>query len=314
MGMMARIDATVGVFRAPAGVIAGLTNAVGVQTKFTDSELGDLNTRNINIIRSVVGAGICVMGARTRKSYGADRYISARRTLIAIKESLRRRPSGRSSRTTTSGCGPACGSPPIASCVRCGRPVAWRASAPPRRTTSAATPRSTRRPSSSPARSGWRSVWRWSTPPSSWSSASRRSTGARSRPRSARRLRRYQMATTARSTRSATSSSSGGVAGRHQRPLRQDGLHVRRGHRHEHRDGRLPGGWVEHLPPQAPGSDRLLAADACRPACSTTARSCGTWRKKMFSRAARRWLAGHVGRARSPSSATPSSCVCSGTR
>jgi uncharacterized protein len=89
-GMMARIDATVGVFRAPAGVIAGLTNAVGVQTKFTDTELGDLNSQNINIVRSVVGSGICVMGGRTRKTYGADRYVSARRTLIYIKEVLKR--------------------------------------------------------------------------------------------------------------------------------------------------------------------------------------------------------------------------------
>jgi phage tail sheath protein FI len=30
------------------------------------------------------------MGARTRKEYGVDRYVSARRTLIYIKESLRR--------------------------------------------------------------------------------------------------------------------------------------------------------------------------------------------------------------------------------
>ena len=90
MGMMARIDATVGVFRAPAGVIATLSNAVGVQTKFTDTELGELNSRNINIVRSVVGAGICCMGGRTRKTFGADRYVSARRTLISIKESLRR--------------------------------------------------------------------------------------------------------------------------------------------------------------------------------------------------------------------------------
>ena len=90
MGVTARIDATVGVFRAPAGVIASISNAVGVQAKFTDTELGDLNSSNINVIRSVVGAGICVMGARTRKTYGADRYISARRTLIYIKEVLRR--------------------------------------------------------------------------------------------------------------------------------------------------------------------------------------------------------------------------------
>lgn len=90
MGMMARIDATVGVFRAPAGVIAGLNNAVGVQTKFSDSELGDLNSANINVIRSVVGSGLCVMGARTRKSFGADKYVSARRTLIYIREVMRR--------------------------------------------------------------------------------------------------------------------------------------------------------------------------------------------------------------------------------
>jgi hypothetical protein len=90
IGMMTRIDAVVGVFRAPAGVIAGLSNAVGVQTKFTDTELGDLNASNINVIRSVVGSGICVMGGRTRKTYGVDKYVSARRTLIYIKEVLRR--------------------------------------------------------------------------------------------------------------------------------------------------------------------------------------------------------------------------------
>jgi uncharacterized protein len=90
MGVAARIDSTVGVFRAPAGVIASVTNAVGVQTKFTDTELGDLNQNDINVIRSVPGSGICVMGARTRKSFGVDHYVSARRTLIYIKEILRR--------------------------------------------------------------------------------------------------------------------------------------------------------------------------------------------------------------------------------
>ena len=90
MGMMARIDATIGAFRAPAGVIAGLNNALSAQVKFTDSQLGDLNNKNINVIRGVVGAGVCAMGARTRKSFGPDKYISARRTLILVKESLRR--------------------------------------------------------------------------------------------------------------------------------------------------------------------------------------------------------------------------------
>ena len=61
-----------------------------MDTKYTDSELGDLNSANINVIRPVQGVGVAIMGARTRKIYGADRYISARRTLIYIKESIRR--------------------------------------------------------------------------------------------------------------------------------------------------------------------------------------------------------------------------------
>lgn len=89
-GVISRTDSTIGVFRAPAGIQAVIPNAVGVDTRFTDSELGTLNSRNINVIRPVPGVGIAIMGARTRKFYGADRYISARRTLIYVKESLKR--------------------------------------------------------------------------------------------------------------------------------------------------------------------------------------------------------------------------------
>lgn len=88
-GVIARIDATIGVWRAPAGIIASINNAAGVETKFTDVQQGDLNAKNVNIIRAVVGAGVAIMGARTRKTYGADRYISARRTLIYVTETLR---------------------------------------------------------------------------------------------------------------------------------------------------------------------------------------------------------------------------------
>lgn len=88
-GVMARVDATSGVFRAPAGIIAAISNAVGVETKFTDSQLGTINNNNVNVIRPVTGAGIAIMGARTRKIYGPDKYVSGRRTLIYIKEKLR---------------------------------------------------------------------------------------------------------------------------------------------------------------------------------------------------------------------------------
>lgn len=89
-GTYSRIDSTIGVFRAPAGIVATLQGVLGVDTKFTDSQLGELNNANVNVIRPVAGAGIAIMGARTGKQYGADRYVSARRTLIYIKESLRR--------------------------------------------------------------------------------------------------------------------------------------------------------------------------------------------------------------------------------
>ena len=61
-----------------------------VETKFTDTDQGELNYNNVNVIQPLIGAGICIMGGRTRKLYGTDRYIGPRRTLIFIKETLRR--------------------------------------------------------------------------------------------------------------------------------------------------------------------------------------------------------------------------------
>jgi Bacteriophage tail sheath protein len=90
-GMMARNDVASGVFQAPAGVqFGGLNNALSVDAKYTDAMLGSLNSANINVIRPIMGAGIVVMGGRTRKNYAVDKYINARRTLIYLKETLKR--------------------------------------------------------------------------------------------------------------------------------------------------------------------------------------------------------------------------------
>lgn len=89
-GVYARTDITEGIFRAPAGISVGaISNAVNVDTKFSTSLQGDLNAKNINVIRPSAGSPIAIMGARTRKKFGVDRYVSARRTLIYVKESLR---------------------------------------------------------------------------------------------------------------------------------------------------------------------------------------------------------------------------------
>jgi phage tail sheath protein FI len=89
-GIMARIDAQIGPWRAPAGVPATVANGLAAELKFTDTDQGQLNYNNVNVIRGLTGQGICVMGGRTRKLWGPDRYVSARRALIYIKESLRR--------------------------------------------------------------------------------------------------------------------------------------------------------------------------------------------------------------------------------
>jgi hypothetical protein len=89
LGVFARTDTSVGVFQTPAGVnTGGIVNSLGVDTKFTGTQQGQLNAENVNVIRSVPGSGICIMGARTQKRYGVDQYIAPRRTLIYIEEAL----------------------------------------------------------------------------------------------------------------------------------------------------------------------------------------------------------------------------------
>jgi hypothetical protein len=88
-GLMARIDASIGTWRNPAGIPAVLSSAVGSEVKFSDTDQGQLNYNQVNVIRAVQGSGITVMGARTRKLYGPDRYVGVRRTLIYIEDSLK---------------------------------------------------------------------------------------------------------------------------------------------------------------------------------------------------------------------------------
>lgn len=79
-GMIARTDATRGVFKAPAGTEAGLRGVLGVKIKFNDQEQGILNPKGINVIRVFPDTGIVVWGARTT----ANTYLNVRRELNYI--------------------------------------------------------------------------------------------------------------------------------------------------------------------------------------------------------------------------------------
>ena len=90
-GLMARTDASRGVWKAPAGIEADLRNVLGVEVNLTDAENGVLNKKAVNCIR-VFPNGLVNWGARTLAGdddFGSEwKYIPIRRLALNIEESL----------------------------------------------------------------------------------------------------------------------------------------------------------------------------------------------------------------------------------
>jgi phage tail sheath protein FI len=93
-GIMARTDATRGVWKAPAGIDAALAGVHGPKEQMTDQQNGALNVKAVNCIRSFPVYGTVVWGARTLDGddeRGSEwKYIPVRRTALFIEESLYR--------------------------------------------------------------------------------------------------------------------------------------------------------------------------------------------------------------------------------
>jgi phage tail sheath protein FI len=87
-GLYARIDASRGVWKAPAGTEASLSGAVGLAVGLTDVEQGNLNRINVNCIRRFPAAGIVAWGARTVSSDPEYQYVSVRRMAIMLRVSI----------------------------------------------------------------------------------------------------------------------------------------------------------------------------------------------------------------------------------
>ncbi len=92
-GLMARIDANRGVWKAPAGTEADLRGVVGLQYRFNDADNGQLNPVAINTLR-IFPDGIVCWGARTMDgddSFTSQwKYVPIRRLALYIEESLYR--------------------------------------------------------------------------------------------------------------------------------------------------------------------------------------------------------------------------------
>jgi phage tail sheath protein FI len=94
-GVMARTDASRGVWKAPAGITDGaLSGTMGLELRLSDTDNGLLNPQGINCLRTFPVYGNVVWGARTLK--GADvlnddyKYVPVRRLAMYIEDSLLR--------------------------------------------------------------------------------------------------------------------------------------------------------------------------------------------------------------------------------
>ncbi|WP_047237045.1 phage tail sheath family protein [Chromobacterium subtsugae] len=91
-GIYTMVDGTRGVWQAPANV--SLNGVVSPTVSISALEQEDLNVtpqgKSINAIRSFIGEGVLVWGARTLDGNSLDwRYINVRRTMIMLEESCR---------------------------------------------------------------------------------------------------------------------------------------------------------------------------------------------------------------------------------
>lgn len=91
-GVIARTDAAVGVWKAPAGADAVLRGATGVDVQLRQDDFTKLGRLGVNCLRELPGTGIVVWGARTLQggdAAGSDwKYVSVRRTALLLEQSI----------------------------------------------------------------------------------------------------------------------------------------------------------------------------------------------------------------------------------
>ena len=86
-GIIARTDAQLGVFKAPANT--NVRGALGLERRLTDQQHGLLNPKGVNVLRVFPGEGApLVWGARTIASDRNWQYVNIRRLFIFLEQSI----------------------------------------------------------------------------------------------------------------------------------------------------------------------------------------------------------------------------------
>lgn len=89
-GVYVRTDFTRSVAKSPAGYSAEVRNALGLTGTFTAAESSTLyDTFGVNLFKAVPGAGIVINGARTLDRTTPGKYITIRRSLNYLKQTLK---------------------------------------------------------------------------------------------------------------------------------------------------------------------------------------------------------------------------------
>ncbi len=93
-GIMARVDLQRGIWKAPAGIEAGLRGVRRLTVEMNDKENGALNPKAVNCLRDFPAYGRVVWGSRTMQGfdeYGSEwKYIPVRRFALYLEENLYR--------------------------------------------------------------------------------------------------------------------------------------------------------------------------------------------------------------------------------
>jgi phage tail sheath protein FI len=90
MGIIARTDATRGIWTAPAGIVDGAVRGiVGVETGVTDVDYDLLYPAKINAIQVFEGEGTAVMGNITLDVTGEFGELNVRRLFLYVEQSLK---------------------------------------------------------------------------------------------------------------------------------------------------------------------------------------------------------------------------------
>ena len=91
-GIYTMVDNTRGVWKAPANVSLSAVSAPTVNINHEEQEDLNVNTagKSVNAIRTFIGEGTLVWGARTLDGNSLDwRYVNVRRTMIMLEESIK---------------------------------------------------------------------------------------------------------------------------------------------------------------------------------------------------------------------------------